>query len=219
MRTRLICFVGTDGSGKSTASDMIFDELSSEGVACSKIWGAYDLRFIKIIVKNVKRLMLKNPSPYGDYSKYATDMKQAIRWPLVSSIYIFMVFCEYWLQIFYKVTVPKLLGKTVVSDRYVYDTVINMSTNLGLDGQAFRKKLEKWLKFFPKPDVLVYVTVPPEVSMSRKNDIPDIEYVRRRHEYYQLLSSIVPIKVVDGTTSINSIRIEMISLAEELLKK
>jgi len=218
MRARLVCFVGTDGSGKSTASDAMLHTLSKKGITCRKIWGAYELRFFRFAVKSVKRLMLKNPSPYGDYSKYKDDVAKATRRPFVTNVYTLMVFCEYWLQIFFNVTVPMSLGKTVVSDRYVYDTVINMSSNLGLDPQAFKRKLERWIKFFPKPDLVIYVEVPPEVSMARKDDIPDIEYVRKRHEYYRLLAGSLCPRIVDGTTPIKAIRDEMVTITEEVIR-
>jgi thymidylate kinase len=199
MRGKLICFIGTDGSGKSTVARRMQERLNKSNRKCRNIWAAYDLRFFRVIIKTAKRLLMKNDSPYKNYSEYKQEMQKASKNSLFLTIYKLLVFSEYWAQVFFKVRLPLLLGYVILCDRYVYDVVINISSNLDLNEERFSAMLKKWLKFFPAPDLIILVSVPPEVSVSRKDDIPDIEYVRRRFQYYHTTARYLPVHIVDGT--------------------
>lgn len=205
MKGKLICFIGTDGSGKTTASSLMEGCLLKWGYKCCRVWAAYDLRLFKVVIKGAKRLLMKTNSPYKNYNEYKEDISKVSRNELLIFVYKLIVFLEYWFQVFYKVIIPLLIGRVVICDRYVFDVVINISSNLNLDETRFIKLLRLWLSCFPKPDLLIFVSVPPEVSLSRKNDIPDIDYVKKRHKYYKIVNRYWDAILIDGTRPMNEI--------------
>ena len=151
MHDRLICFIGIDGSGKSTTSKILMKMLEDLGIKCHIVWGAYDLWFLRPIIRTAKHFFLKNPSPYTNYSEYSNEMKKTSGKKKLLRVYKFLVFCEYWLEIFIKVRVPLLIGRTVICDRYVFDTIINICSNIGVTMAEFRSTLTRWMRFSPNP--------------------------------------------------------------------
>lgn len=216
MKGDLICLIGTDGSGKSTIADMLEKELLLLGADCKRVWGGYELKLLKGLVKAAKFILLKHSSPYGDYSNYKMEMQTVSNNIFVSKSYTLLVFCEYWAQLFYKVVFPmRVQKKAIICDRYIYDTVINISDNMG-DRKGFLSRLNLWTKLFAKPDLIIYVHVPPEVSMARKDDIPDREYLESRIHYYEVLHKRLNVEKIDGTRSIESIENQIAELAKGL---
>lgn len=63
-------------------------------------------------------------------------------------------------------------NKLVIFDRYVHEIYINSN---GIGG-IINKVLYKYL--YPKPDLIVYLHCPAEVSLSRKDDIPNEQVFR-----------------------------------------
>ena len=98
-----------------------------------------------------------------------------------------------------KVTLPLLRGKKLVSDRYVYDTLINMGLNMNYSALKIAKSINAFFRFFPRPDSTFLIDVPEEVAFSRKGDIPDIEYLRERRYIYLELAKIFHMHTLDGT--------------------
>ena len=77
MKNKTICFIGLDGSGKSTSVDFAFDTLKSRGVKVKKVRAAYVIKFMSFFIKLGKKLIMKkNSDPFsGDYKTYLENMR------------------------------------------------------------------------------------------------------------------------------------------------
>lgn len=218
MSDGLFCFIGTDGSGKSTASKIFLKMLENSGRKCHSVWGAYDLWLLRPVITTAKKIFLRNPSPYKNYGEYSKELKKASKKKRLLHIYKVLVFCEYWVELLVKVRFPLWQGRTVICDRYVFDTVINIASNLDLSLGEFGAMLNRWMSFFPEPELVIYASVPPEISVARKNDIPDIEYVIKRFYYYKAISRFWPVVEIDGTLPIPEIEKKLEELYRVTIK-
>ena len=219
MKTKLICFIGTDGSGKSSASEMLAGNFKNEKRRFKCTWGAYDLWLLRPLVKCAKKMLMKQSSPDENYRKYRKDMAKASGKVVFLKVYRSLIFCEYFFEIFVKVKLPMIMGYDVICDRYVFDTMVNISSNSGLNMTEFHSTLKRWLMFFPKPDLVVYVATPPEVSLQRKDDIPHVDYLKQRIPYYEEIASRYSIIKVDGTESLGKINQRMEVLFNEIKRQ
>jgi len=198
-RGKLICFIGIDGSGKSTVSKMFCESLRERNVKCKHVYGRLLPKLTRPIFMIAQIIFLKkSKSNYKSYSK--TKYNAIQKHKLLAKIYSYLLLFEYFWLILFKIRLPLFLGYTVVCDRYVYDTVINDLPIVISDENEILSWINKIFKFAPRPDRTFLIDVPEEVAMKRKKDIPDIEYVREKRGAYNNLSKFYKeIKLINGT--------------------
>lgn len=200
MSNNIICFIGLDGSGKSTSVDFAYDTIKSRGVKVKKVRAAYVVKVMSFFIKLGKKLVLKKESdPFtSDYKEYLQNMRKQGERKGVYQIFAFLTSIEFWCQIFFSITLNKLFGYTLLVDRYIYDNAVTYAANLGKGTQYLRNTIEKKWKLAPKPDLIVYIKTPVEVCMSRKDDIPHPLYLEIREPLYDEVASMYDAVIIAG---------------------
>ncbi len=200
MNNKTICFIGLDGSGKSTSVDYAYDTLKARGVKVKKVRAAYVIKVMSFFVKLGKKLVMKKDSdPYGgDYKSYLESMRKQSEKKGIYSVFTFLTTLEFWCQIFFSITLNKLFGYTLLVDRYIYDNAVTYAANLGKDTQFLRQTIEHKWKHAPKPDLIVYIKTDIETCLSRKDDIPDPMYLEIREPLYGEIASMYNATIISG---------------------
>lgn len=200
MKNKTICFIGLDGSGKSTSVDFAFDTLKGRGVKVKKVRAAYVIKFMSFFIKLGKKLVMKkNADPFsGDYKTYLENMRKQGEKKGVYKIFAFMTYIEFWCQIFFSITLNRLFGYTLLVDRYIYDNAVTYAANLSKDKEFLKNTIEKKWKHAPKPDLIVYIKTDIETCLSRKDDIPDPLYLEIREPLYDEIASMYNATVISG---------------------
>jgi len=196
-QVRFICFIGIDGSGKTTLAKKVVEELKSENFLY--VHSLIEARLLKPFLALGRTLLVKNKSREKDYVEFSRLKRERFsKIPLLYFFYKIIVFIDYVPQIFRKIIIPLKKGNRIISDRYVYDTFINMNMNKGCDIQSLSKSINSFFKFFPKPDITFLVDIPEEVAFLRKNDVPDIAYLKEKRPIYIELAKLYDMPVLDG---------------------
>ncbi len=200
MKQKTICFIGLDGSGKSTSVDYAYDTLKSRGVKIKKVRAAYVIKFMSFFIKLGKKLVMKKDSnPFdGDYKAYLENMRKQGEKKGVYKIFSFLTSVEFWCQIFFSVTVNKWFKTTLLVDRYIYDNAVTYAANLGKDSEYMIDTIEKKWKHAPKPDLIIYIKTPVSTCLSRKDDIPDPLYLEIREPLYDKIAKMYNAVVISG---------------------
>ncbi len=200
MKKKTVCFIGLDGSGKSTSVDFAFDTLKARGVKVKKVRAAYVIKFMSFFIKMGKKLVLKKDSdPYGgDYKSYLESMRKQSEKKGIYKIFTMLTTFEFKCQIFFSITLNKLFGNNLLVDRYIYDNAVTYAANLGKDTEFLRNTIEKKWKRAPKPDLIIYIKTPIETCLSRKDDIPDPLYLEIREPLYDEIASLYNAKIIRG---------------------
>jgi dTMP kinase len=214
-KAHLICFIGLDGSGKSTLANKFVEKLTIDNIKSKHIWGGYELYLMKPIVLLSQRFFSKNVDMYEDYNAYHKSITSSAKNPLVSFFYEKLTLIEYFIQMFIKINIPLMLGKTIVSDRYIYDIIVNLSVNMGYDEKKFKALLNTYQKYLPDPDIVFYIHVPEEVSLSRKDDIPSIEYLTLRKKLYDSIENAI---YIDGNRRKYDVEVEVFSYYKSIFQ-
>ncbi|EMA11802.1 hypothetical protein C435_18044 [Haloarcula marismortui ATCC 33799] len=135
-----------------------------------------------------------------DYSQHQSNKKDLFQMSLLRRAYEILVMADYAPQLFARVILPLYQHDYVVCDRYFYDTLLtDLSGDVITDPQNAIDRYRLYEKIIPAPDYEFYVQIPPEVSMERKDDIPDIGYVRDRKEFYDAFAEANEMYIIDGT--------------------
>lgn len=200
MKGKLVCFIGIDGSGKTSLAKSVVKDLKNNGIECNYCYGRYKPLISKPVVMIGKTLFLRNEDvrKYNSYS--ATKRRLAKKYNVLMSVYYNMILIDYAFQIFVKIIVPRLLGKTIICDRYVYDTVINDMPRSSDDLKTIKMLVNRCLRIAPEPDIKYFIDIDEGVAYKRKNDTPSINYLIERRMLYKLLACEYKMTVLDGTS-------------------
>lgn len=206
-----ICFTGIDGSGKTTLARALVSAIEQREIKAVYVYN----RYIPIVLRPAmlvgELLFLRNKDCYRDYSGYSnTKRSVSKKHPLLAKFYQHFLLLDYYIQILFKIKLPLLLGKNVVCDRYVYDTIVtDLSVDFNYSEEDVKNSLDKILSLFPTPGITFLVDLPEEIAYKRKTDIPSIEYLRERRKMYLYLGKECNMLVLDGTKKLEELQCEI----------
>lgn len=180
----MITFSGIDCAGKSTQIDIIKKELDKQNKRVEVIWsrGGYTpwIEGIKTLIRPDKKYTEEQKKTYRE-SINANSSKSKLL--LLASIWDL---ARYYGIVF---RVKELMGKTILCDRYIWDTYIDFKIKFPQFKFDDWKSWKILLKVIKKPDCSIIFTIPVEESIRRsdmKNDPhPEPYEVReKRISYY-----------------------------------
>jgi dTMP kinase len=194
--------MGLDGSGKSTSIEYVYEMLKKRGIKVKIVRAAYVAVATRGLIHLGKKiLMKKHHNEYSDYKQYLENLRKQANRGFVYGVFSFLTTCEFKAQIFFKIRMNRLLGYTLLVDRYIYDNVVTNTANLGLDDKYMEKMInEKW-KHSPKADKIIYIKTPVDICFSRKDDIPDPLYLTIREPLYDRICEMYHGVTISGNQS------------------
>ena len=200
IKGKFICFIGIDGSGKTTLAKRLVEFAEQRGEPYSYMWLNARSFLITPFRKIALRLFLKRTDLHRDYSEYMSLKNKKIKeFHPLTKCYYFVLLVDYWLWIMYNLGFAIIRKRNIVCDRYVYDVVVSLGdTSENSLGQKV-KMLDQMLRFLPQPDFLFILDVPEDVAFSRRDDISDIHYVSERRRHYLQLGKALDATILDGT--------------------
>lgn len=213
---RFVCFIGIDGSGKTTLAHSVMDALNQRGLNFRYVHGLIWPKLAKPFMAIGRFLFARGRSRESDYKEFSTAKRSSFsKYPICFPLYRIILSLDYVPQIFGKISMPLLFGRKIISDRYVYDMVLNIGLNVGGDVDEMIRSINRYFRVLPKPDVVFWVDVPEEVSFSRKDDVPCIEYLQERRGLYRKLADAFGMIVLDGTMSVEALTEIAIEVIQE----
>ena len=217
-KSKLICFTGIDGAGKTALAKLIADELRKGEVNCCYVYGRYQPILSKPMVALAQHLFLKDMD-IREYQKYAANKRRAInKHPSLVSLYRRILLIDYSLQLLFKLLLPKMFNRTIICDRYVFDTVINDIPREDNKFSGIKSLLGTCFSIAPKPDLLFVIDVPEKIAFSRKDDTPSVEYLKERRGIYLRIAKEYGAILLDGTKSLEELKTQIKEKVLEWIK-
>jgi dTMP kinase len=210
----LIAFSGLDGAGKSTQIAILAKALRDKGRSPVVFWsrGGYTPLFngLKSLARRVTggkalppggRTQARSRAFTKPFVRFAW-----LRLALLDLLFTYGVRLRWWLA----------AGRTVVCDRYIWDTLIDFRLNFPLDPveKSWLWRLLVWAA--PVPGVSFLLVIPVEESLRRsqakKEPFPDsAEVLAARLEQYLSLCSQAGWIVLDGAQSVETVSAQIIA--------
>lgn len=200
----VIYLYGVDGTGKSTLGRELTRALQERGVPCHYQW----LRFNQYLAKPVNLLgRLTGLSFYRTYPDGTRlGYHHYYKSRFLAWVFILTTLADTWLATWLKLRAPlKVTGNTAVVDRFVFDTMVDLSVDTGQQGLA-----SGWVGRFlrrqlPGQAFTVYLRVPKEIIVRRRPDaLWDEDFDRKCALYQELAHTYPPDLALDNDRGIEA---------------
>lgn len=208
----LITFSGSDGAGKTTQINLLIDHLREQGQRPVYLWvrGGYTPLFVK-----AKALLRRAPGgrvvpPPGQSAK----RQQALGKSWVRRLWLTVSLLDLMLTYGVLVRWWRRRGRTVVCDRYLWDTELDFQLNFPQEQVATWRLYRLLTKIVPRPSVSFLLLLPVDESVRRsklkREPFPDTpEVLAARLAFYQETSARWRCQVLDGRRTIAELAAEI----------
>jgi len=184
---KIITLSGIDGSGKTTLADRAYRYLSASGVNATRLQVYSKSTFL-----NIGRLIGK----ISKTSKSVIESKIALRNKRKNvAINMLRLLCFLIDIIGFRIYAffLKQRGVTLVCDRYLYDTLINLNYLSVVNNVQY----ECFLKIIPRPEVPIVLFLDEKTAQERENEHDDIGYYVEKARLYSELVEKLGIEKID----------------------
>ncbi len=199
LRTRpasLITVSGPDGAGKSDIAESVADALRLCEVPTCRIWSRGGFSRLGVAGKAVARRVMPSavPPPRSESAK-----RTFLQSPWRRALWSWAVAVEQALAV-QRVRLLILLGRSVVCDRYVYDSLADLAARSAPSraGSLPARSSGFLLGAAPVPDLALFLDVRPEVAHGRKSDGTSLETRRDLAAAYGAIARLVPLARLDA---------------------
>lgn len=195
----VISLMGIDGCGKSTLSRALADDLGRRGEPAVATWAMLRPFLLRPLIAAAKFLLVrKAPKAQGYEAHIAAKRAGMNKLRFAHAIYLVVMVIDYLPQAWWKVGLPRLLGRHVICDRYYHDMALDYAITVNGDAARMMRVLHLLERLVPATDLHYFVDVPAEVAFARKDDVPSIAYLHERAGYYHTMASELGLPTLDG---------------------
>lgn len=197
---KTILLMGLDGSGKTTLANELHAQFSSRGKESVVVWAGLIPILTRPLIAIAKFLFVRKHDKFKDFHGHREARRAGMRkLAFARNAFLIILLLDYLPQVFFKVTLRRLMGKYVICDRYFHDLMLYYCVTTNAKPEQMLSLTRFAYRIFPKPDLCYFVSVPVEVALSRKADVPSLEYLNERKTYYEKLIATFDIAILDGT--------------------
>ncbi len=200
-----ICLIGIDGSGKTTVAQALVKRAKALGLNATYTWCKFESHLFKVLIYLKNTLFVRERDWRENYQRSRTIKTSLFANRFAARLYQTYLLVTYWFNIVFKVGFPLLIGRDCICDRYVYDTFVDLAVDLRYSDQTMLARIERYMRYVPKPDIVFHFSVPADVAMDRKGDIPSRDVWDEKSRKYHLFTDVEEIISLDGTLSVNAL--------------
>ncbi len=203
----IIVVSGLDGSGKSTQAALLAERLGDAGIPAEAVWNRWEPRLSAPAIRLAKTYLRSTERLGGDdYAAFRDAKRRTMRRGLKRDLWQMLVWGEYAWQVRSRLSGPRRRGKAVICDRYVYDTLIDVAVNFSIPPGSITELMDHpLLALFPKPSLVMFIDIDPEIGAARKSDGTPAAYLADRREYYREMARILAAPLIDGTPQVERV--------------
>jgi len=215
----LVCFIGMDGSGKTTQAQALVESFNEKGVKSKYVHNRFQAFLTQPFITIGKELFFRKKGKFEDYDEFVVTRGKVLQNRLLYRAYQNLLLLDYSLRSVFRVTIPLMFGKNIICDRYIFDTIVDLAVDLEYSDSKIELMLNRLSRLFPKPDMIFLMDVPAEMAYERKDDIASLEFLRERRSIYLDIAKQREAVVVDSTSDPAKLKMSLPSIAIEAMSR
>ena len=204
----IIFISGIDGSGKTTLAKSLVEALKNKGVEVDYVWYRWTAFFSYPLLALCRALGYTKRQRYLVVREYHRNAAIATLWAILYPL-------DYVLCSLAKIRITRKANSVIVFDRFIPDIIADVifQTRINILKKFVGKIILSHLRrknFFG-----IILDVNEEVAISRKDDIPNRNYVEFKRPIYHILAHMMGWRILNGCNPVyENVRriLEMINL-------
>lgn len=189
----IVAVSGLDGSGKTKYLNMLKGHFKESEIISSIKWhrtGSLPLtQFVLKLIRGKRNNKINN-------RKNSENIKNLPKNSTTITIWEWLNFIDLLIFYFIKIQIPKKLGKVILCDRYILDDIVDFESCRKTKNNQFLYKI--MMRFFPKPDLYIFVDTPIEMIKSRAIETIG-ENIEKNYVLCQELTQKNNIEIIDNS--------------------
>lgn len=206
----LVCVMGVDGSGKSTAAHTAIALLRDRGVDTQYLWNRWEPKLLAPFTDGAGPqggdVESSDDPPSDSYARKRRLLSSGWRrWA-----WLWFASMDYALTGSGKARQAVSRNDIVVCDRYTPDFVVDQAMNI--DGKAPSLEVVRslpLLRRFPLPTGYVLLDVDADVALARKDDGLTVQAAAEKVDLYRAFAGSMDATVIDGSASADTVAQEL----------
>jgi thymidylate kinase len=211
--SEFICLLGVDGVGKTLHARQLKEALSQNGVRTKYVW----LRFVHITTLFLLGYCrVAGLTIYEDISGISVGKHCFYKSKLVAYIYPRLLYIDLLPAYLLKIVIPRLMGQTIICDRFVFDTIIDLMIDLNNDHFHETSIGRKYLHLVPEDAKLILLDLDLELIHKRRPELAVDALLARRQGLYRKLAQTYGIPIIDNAQSVSSVQKDILRALGDL---
>ncbi len=205
-KSELICIIGVDGVGKTAHAQKLLKNLKDCGVRSKYTWFRF-YHFSSLLLLAYCRMVALTVFEIKDGQKVGRH--EFYRSKIISTLYPLLLFIDMLPMYFIKISLPRRLGYTIVCDRYIYDTLVDLMIDLR-EFEIHKKFFgELFMGLLPKNTIVIHLDLDEKIIRERREDLKVDQSLELRRKLYSKLSQDLDIPTIENDRSIDEVHIEI----------
>lgn len=201
--SEFICLLGVDGVGKTLHARELKESLSQSGLRTKYVW----LRFVHITTLFLLGYCrVAGLTIYQDINGISVGKHCFYKSKLVTYIYPRLLYIDLLPAYLSKIIIPRLMGWTIICDRFVFDTIIDLMIDLNDDHFYETSIGKKYLHLVPRDAKLILLDLDLELIYKRRPELAVDTLLARRQELYRELAQKYGIPIINNAQSVSSVQ-------------
>jgi thymidylate kinase len=183
-KTMLVSISGLDGSGKTTLVNSLSQDFKEKKIIVNTFWGKLNSLLIQklILLKNRK---MKNKTFNNNFNRTRIVKTKILELTPVYHLYVIFFLLLYFFQLSSDLYKYQQNSDLIILDRYIDDMFVDLAYDGNRNLKIIEFYLQKFNRIFPNPDIKIFLDVKPKISLIRKNDIPNKEFIYQKYKLYK----------------------------------
>ena len=205
----VICFTGTDGTGKTTQADLLLDEAKATNKRVVYRWFHY-ARLFSLPLLVYARLC--------KYSRYEEVDEQKFGWWefeaswILCNILPWLMLIDAFCFSIIRIYLPLLRGYSIIADRYIWDIMVDIMQGTSRNDLHLETVGKLFLKLAPRNTAVFLLDADVDSLPERRNDIKNDKRLQNRVLCYRKLANDTGIPIINAGNTIDTIHDEIITI-------
>jgi thymidylate kinase len=202
-RGRLVVLLGIDGTGKSTQAERLKTVAERRGLRTQVVWSRWDPLLLRPVINLGRKGISDDASDDAELS-LTLRKRRLFSNPVLRVAWRWVASLDHFVQVAPKIALALRYNDIVISDRYYFDTLVDMGVNFG--GTPGRSG---FLRLFPKPDEVILLDGDESVLRERNSRANPLSHLLARRPRYLAMSRELGWHVVDATAPVDDVSAQL----------